>query len=298
MSRDLSQPFVGAWIAGGLGNQLFQFAAAYAYSLRTGAALLLDINFFHHSAKDRDYALAKLGINEKKWPWVTPTSGARWSISPRHMAGVLRTKIRQWSLRYKVISEKRYDYDEALSLMNSSIYLHGYWQSPLYFADAASQLRDSVKLAPLVKATSPRAESIRNTMSVAIHVRRGDYATQHSDTFGLIPYEYYAYAASLLRRSVENPQFFIFSDDYSSARDMFGDWPDATVCSALSPEEDLAQIAFCKHQIIANSTFSWWGAWLNSNSEKIVIAPKQWAQKKVLLSRYIFDLFPQNWLLL
>lgn len=298
MSCNLSQPFVGAWIAGGLGNQLFQFAAAYAYSLRTGATLLLDTNFFHHPAKNRDYALAKLGLNEKKWPWATPPFDDRWSISPRRMAGVLISKIRQWRLRYTVISEKRYDYDEVLSLINPSVYLYGYWQSPLYFVDAASQLRDSVKLAPLVKANVPLAESIRNTMSVAVHVRRGDYATQHSDTFGLIPYEYYAYAASLLRRGFENPHFFIFSDDYDSARDMFGDWPDATVCPALSAEEDLALIASCKHQIIANSTFSWWGAWLNSNLEKIVIAPRQWAQKKVLLSRYIFDLFPQNWLLL
>ena len=198
----------------------------------------------------------------------------------------------------KIVTEQRYDYNDTLSQIVPPIYLYGYWQSPLYFEDAAIRLRAAIDLAPLIKTDSLLGEIIKTKESVAIHIRHGDYALYHRDTFGLIPYEYYAYAATLLRKSLRSPHFFVFSDNCEVAQEMFGDWPDATICPTATQEEDLALIAACKHQVIANSTFSWWGAWLNSNPEKIVIAPKQWATKKILLTRYIFDLFPERWLLL
>ena len=280
MTQASHKPFLGVWIAGGVGNQLFQFAAAYALALRTGATLLLDTNFFFHPDKNRDYALHKLSIDAEKWPWRTPVANVGLPVSPRKLISVIISKMHQSVLCSEIIGERQYDYTAPLASTSPSIYLHGYWQSPKYFAEAAVSLRGVIRLPPLVMANVSLAQAIHSQKSVAIHVRRGDYATHHRDTFGLIPYGHYAYAASLLRDSMEKPHFFLFSDDYDVAREMFGDWPDATVFPAASPEEDLALMSACKHQIIANSTFSWWAAWLNPNPGKIVIAPKAGRQKK------------------
>lgn len=298
MICDEFKPFVGVWIAGGVGNQLFQYAAAYAYSLRTGATLLLDTNFFEHPDKDRDYALSRLGIDAEKWTWGTPVTDWSFSISPWRWASRLRKLMIKRVPHCRIVTEQRYDYNDTLLQTVPPIYLYGYWQSPLYFEDAAICLRAAINLAPLIKTDILLEKIIKTKESVAIHIRHGDYALYHRDTFGLIPYEYYAYAATLLRKSLRNPHFFVFSDDYGGAREMLGDWPDVTICPTTTQEKDLALIAACKHQVIANSTFSWWGAWLNPNPEKIVIAPKQWTTKKILLTRYIFDLFPKRWLLL
>lgn len=298
MTKITGKPFVAVWIAGGAGNQLFQFAAAYAVALRTGARLLLDKNFFSHPDKNRNYALHKLGIDAETWPWRTPALNFTMQNFSRSFVSGLRSKIHQWNQHYTVVAERQYDYVEPLTPSLQSIYIHGYWQSPKYFADVEASLKNVIKLDSLIAPDAPLTQAIRNKKSVAIHVRRGDYAIYHSDTFGLIPYSYYDYAASLLRDGAEKPHFFVFSDDSATARAMFGDWSDATICPTMSPEEDLALMSSCKHQIIANSTFSWWSAWLNANPDKIVIAPKAWATKKVLLLRYIFDLFPDKWLLL
>ncbi|MBI3482318.1 MAG: alpha-1,2-fucosyltransferase, partial [Bacteroidetes bacterium] len=146
--------------------------------------------------------------------------------------------------------------------------------------------------------------------SVAIHVRRGDYVANpvYQSFFGALPLTYYQVAVSEMKSKVANPKFFIFSDDVSWCQQNFAFIPDAKFIAhkaSVKASEDLVLMSTCRHQIIANSTYSWWGAWLNTNVGKVVIAPKQWfantfsdSPQPPYASRYYNtkDLLPESWI--
>ena len=139
-------------------------------------------------------------------------------------------------------------------------------------------------------------EDINTTNSIAIHVRRGDYVSVESvaQTHGVCSLNYYRRAIDFVTHKVENPQFFIFSDDPEWVSEHLSTGYPTSYVIHNGPEEafqDLRLMSLCQHQIIANSSFSWWGAWLNKNAEKIVIAPRRWFLDK----RNTSDMCPENW---
>ncbi|MFN8447792.1 MAG: alpha-1,2-fucosyltransferase [Anaerolineae bacterium] len=178
------------------------------------------------------------------------------------------------------------------------VYLQGYFQNERYFKSIESLIRqDFVVPTPFDSRNGEMAERIRRVQSVSLHIRRGDYATnaETRSIHGLLPLDYYQTAVQHIAKSVDQPHFFVFSDDPVWACDHLRlDFP-LTVVDYNGAErdfEDMRLLSLCQHHIIANSSFSWWGAWLCENPDKIVCAPKRWLQD----TRYDTDeVVPATW---
>lgn len=140
---------------------------------------------------------------------------------------------------------------------------------------------------------------IKDTESVSIHFRRGDYVTNKS--YLVLDLKYYYNAVELIRSKLKNPNFYIFSDDIDWVKRNFKNKLKSKItfqdCN-LSNIEDLMLMSNCKHNIIANSTFSWWGAWLNKNLDKIVIAPSKFFKDDIYNTNLKSTYYPQNWIII
>jgi hypothetical protein len=196
---------------------------------------------------------------------------------------------------------QRYKFLENLPIHKGTrtLYLVGYWQAHQIVDGVEDQLRREFTFkAPATGKTLEILKSIQNSSCpVSLHVRRGDYTLAAEGNVAL-PLSYYERAIDIIREREQNPTFFVFSDDMAFVREnlprsahmVFVDHNDD-----YSSHEDLRLMSHCRHHIIANSTFSWWGAWLDPNAEKIVVAPRQWLLKK---DTYFPQLMPADWILL
>ena len=283
-------------INGGLGNQLFQYAAGRNLSERLGVELKLDVSGFDNHEL-RDYGLNNFNIKE-----VTATKEEVKSLIVNNVRHPILAKLFPKSSKYGMsyIKEKPlFKYNKSYSRLTDNMMLEGYWQNEKYFKDIESIIRSDFSLkTPMVGKSSELEEDIKNSHSVAIHIRRGDYASDQKvkSQFGLCSLDYYKNAVQYIEKEVGGDlSFFIFSDDPQWAKDNLNLNHRATVVDHNGADkcfEDMTLMSLCKHQVIANSTFSWWGAWLNSNSEKVVIAPKNW----FTTDKYdTSDLIPKDW---
>jgi hypothetical protein len=177
--------------------------------------------------------------------------------------------------------------------------LQGYWQSPKYFASIEPEIRTELKLRePLAGENLAVVNKIDTSLAVSVHVRRGDYVTsvttnQYHGTCGP---EYYLAAEALLRQRLGEPTLFIFSDDPDWAAHNLRFESPTVIVRHNGPKrdyEDLRLMTLCKHHVIANSTFGWWGAWLCANPDKIVVAPRNWFRDA---SHSTADLIPEDWI--
>lgn len=195
--------------------------------------------------------------------------------------------------------EKSFSFDRAVLGLGPDTYLHGYWQSESYFRDAADAIRaDLVVTAAPSEVNAARLHAMTSSFSVSVHVRRGGYASdpEANRIYGTCPVEYYHAAARLIAdKLVGRPIFWIFSDD--------PDWAAANITLPFDsryvtnkpgehPAEDLRLMSACRHHIIANSTFSWWGAWLNPSPDKMTVAPRRWFNDTSINDH---DLVPADW---
>jgi hypothetical protein len=284
-------------ISHGLGNQMFQYAAGRALSLANQAPLKLDLTHFA-TYHDRSYGLDRFQIV------ATPaTEREITAISDCPPGQHKRGLARHWDRVRRVLmpSNRRYvlrdagrDFDPQVLEVKGDIYMLGYWQSLGYVEAAAAVLRTE-----LLHATPPSPENnqwldlIRQQPSIAIHLRRGDYVN-HSRFEMADPLTYYKTAFDRISERIPSLVAYIFSDDIP--------WAEANLklpCplhfishNHTAPTEDLRLMSACSHQIIANSTFSWWAAWLNTNPAKIVCAPKTWF-KTAPEARA--DILPSDW---
>jgi Glycosyl transferase family 11 len=298
----------------GLGNQLFQYAAGRYYTRQLkGAEVSLAYDPPHKALSHghpRPFLLSHLAIEA---PCRELTSAERRMLFLNaHLTNSRRLKplrpivaaALQRSLRIQLLTETReqlYRFQAALPFdeRSNTIYLLGYWQVH-QIADATStDLRRefSFREPPAAK-NLEMYRRIKNTEnSVAVHIRRADYTLAVEGNVAL-PMTYYSSAIAQLTQSLQNPAFFIFSDDIDFARqnvraDLSAVFVDHNDSSAA--HEDLRLMSACRHHIIANSSFSWWGAWLGSAADKIVIAPRNWMVGR----RPCYDdLFPSAWRLL
>lgn len=255
----------------GLGNQLFQYATARRLALRHSTVLRLDLSLFP-AGSHRLYGLHRFNIAAE--PARRDELEALGLLQPRLLAR-LRRPFRNYH-HHKEIHPNFHP--EVMRLPNRTA-LMGYFQSELYFKDVAGQLREELTFnCPLGAAA---AEILRRILSyrtsVGLHVRRGDYVTLPE--FGLLPVSYYQNAVRHLRSQLGAiPEVFVFFDDPEWCRihlDL-GVPFQVVVGNEKEPHDDLRLMSACRHNIIANSSFSWWGAWLNPNEEKAVIAPRTW----------------------
>ncbi len=184
--------------------------------------------------------------------------------------------------RNSLIVEPHFHHWPGISDAPQDSYLVGYWQSEKYFLEVDSIIRsDFTFKAPLVGLNVEFAKKISQLNAISLHLRRGDYVTDKktNQILGVCPIEYYQAATQHMAKHVERPHYFIFSDDVPWAKNNLRlDFPCHYIEHNIGTEShnDMHLMSLCQHHIIANSSFSWWGAWLNPSPTKIVVAPQQW----------------------
>jgi hypothetical protein len=273
-------------LAGGLGNQMFQYACGRALSSKHNAPLFLDHSFledksFKEDFTYREYELNAFNIDKR----IEKSDLKRIGLSDAFNKPYETVfSLRRLLSGYQYFSQKGHGIDERISKIGSKVYLVGYYQSDYYFKDYENVIRDDFKFIPTAKEENKllinKITSSENP--IALHVRRGDFLTLGGGkVHGTCSLDYYKNAIAIVKEKVTNPTFFIFSvdDPEWAAKNLKIDAPFEVIGNDNIGQhgfENMRLMSMCKHNIIANSSFSWWGAWLNNNPQKIVIAPKQW----------------------
>lgn len=276
-------------LSGGMGNQLFQYAAAKALSIKHSVSLKVDISSFATDS-NRNFELQNLipGLQ-------VATAAEINSLLPTNKI----SKLMQYFLRKSkrtYYREPHFHFDPAFQHCGPNVYLKGLFQSERYFNSIESLLKDSIQpAAALITNIQDLSRNMRKEQSVSIHIRRGDYLNPATLAYhGVLGIEYYKNAIRTIKQHVPDAVFYIFTDDASWTKDNLQVENAVFVSQNYSKThyEDFFLMSCCKHQIIANSSFSWWGAYLNKHAEKIVAAPKKWFNEAPVNSK---DLIPANW---
>lgn len=304
---------VVARLLGGLGNQMFQYAAGRSLARRTGSNLVLDATALTLRQQRRSYALAGYRI-------AAAVSFAGYAHAPRGTAiRFPRSTPYEWldgvanlfrstadpadaqaaTTTFSVFAEQSFDFDPRFGSLGAQTYLVGYWQSARYFDDSGDAIRSELTFASMPNAVNAhwlaRIGAVAD--AVCVHVRRGDYLNAAQlNHHGLCSPGYYRRAMRLVRERAPAAQFFIFSDDWPWCREHLAE-SDTVVVDANDPgaaQDELRLMASCRHHIIANSSLSWWAAWLAARGGQIVIAPKPWFTRTADTP----DLLPAGWLAL
>lgn len=258
-------------LSGGLGNQLFQYAQ-YLKFKKFGYETYLDDTSCYKTAKDRNNQLKMIGLS---YEVAKNDDILRLTDTDRHLNNWIR---RRFTGSKDVIKHEG-------DTVSEDGYWIGYWQSASDFAEVEEELRNLV----FGKDFSDQGidldvlERIEKSNSVSIHIRRGDYLNPDvQSVYGNIcTDEYYQSAISYIREHIPNCTLFIFSNDPEWVKDNIKG-EDVVVMEGNDEEHgyrDMFLMSKCKHNIIANSSFSWWGSWLNTNSDKIVIGPSVWIHR-------------------
>ena len=259
-------------IFGGLGNQMFQYAAGRALAIRHGTEVMLDLRAFR-TYRLHKYSLSKFCIEAKTAPdpSFALAHRAKLEFVGRLPPGMLRS----------CYIEHPFGNHAGWDRVAPDAYIKGYFQSEYFFKEAAVRLRDEFRPGATHGAQNDVAAAlVADCESVALHVRRGDYVSNKAtlDIHGACSIGYYQAAVELLRRRLDKPRFFVFSNDFTWAREhlRLGDNAVLVDWNASAPELDLHLMSRCRHHVIANSTFSWWGAWLGEHPNQLVVAPNPW----------------------
>lgn len=287
-------------LMGGLGNQMFEYAAGRRLAHSLGVDLKLDISGFEKDPL-RNYALGEFNIVEY---FARPEEVLSLKKEKRHIVVRLDTRLTPtFFLALPTHIKERFShFDNNILLLSDNVYLNGYWQSEKYFLDLADIIRKefTVKFQQTGK-NLELAKVIKSCEAVSIHVRRGDYITDEhiNKRHGVCSTEYYFRCVDKIKQYITNPSFFVFSDEPDWARKNLNLPYLTTIVDHNSDKdsfEDMRLMSKCKHHIIANSSFSWWGAWLSQCQGKLVFAPRQWFSKEKQASRNMNDLLPDNWI--
>lgn len=261
---------------------MFQYAAGRALSLANDTSLKLDISNFKGYQLHQGFELERVFNCRAELANGADIQGVLgWQNSPMVRKVLLRNRMSRFRSKHFVL-EPHFSYWGGLRNVPSDCYIMGYWQSEKYFLEAAVHIRsDFVFRCPMSAQNSELAEQIKQEKSVSLHVRRGDYVSspQTNATHGVCSIDYYNMAIQYVKERLEGSCFFVFSDDIEWVKaNLKIDSPCIYVDHnrGLESYNDMRLMALCQHHIIANSSFSWWGAWLSSHSEQIVVAPKRW----------------------
>lgn len=284
-------------IYGGLGNQLFQYALGTALAKKNDAELVLDLAWF---TCDKPQSVTPWKFSLHSFPRIKFASTNRGgdlfvdTSSPRNVAAKILGRAQRLLRRQTLHVERHFHYDPSVLAAGPGAWMVGYWQSPKYFQHVAETLRDQLGNAPLSFASERINERIVQGNSVCLHVRRGDYLG--TTTHPVCDADYYRQATELLSSEINDPHFYIFSDDPEWARSNLRiETGGSTIVDVNDQEQahqDLILMSRCKHFVIANSTFSWWSAWLSTYAAKKVVCPRRWFATPTLDTR---DLIPSGW---
>ena len=286
-------------LTGGLGNQLFQYATAKALSSCNQQTVFLDIQSYQWD-KLRVYELEKFNIKAQiaDQEISNKIKNSNVSFIDKFKHFLTNTDIKYYRLPY--IKEQNFSFDQNFNkFRNKHVYLEGYWQSELYFYNVRNEIITEIRDFNLLKYNSIKLyqKITSKKCPISLHVRRGDYVDNKNtnEYHGTCSNEYYKNAIQLIEKEIDDVHFFVFSDDKEYVNEFYKDSSKFTIINDIHYDyEELLLMSACKHHIIANSSFSWWGAWLNPNSEKRVIAPINWFKNKDM-QKQISNLLPSNW---
>lgn len=264
-------------IKGGLGNQLFCYAAARRLALKNNADLVIDdvSGFVRDHEYRRQYALDRFHISSRK-----ATQMERLEPFSRYRRYFTKFLARRQPFSQRNYVEQEMDgFDERLLNFKpqGDVYLDGLWQSESYFKDIEQIIRNDLRIIPPTDEKNQSvSEEIRNCNAIALHVRWFD--APGASAINNISASYYKRAIALMDEKIDSPRYFLFSDNTEAAREKLGLKNErVTLVNHNKGDEvayaDLWLMTLCQHFIMANSTFSWWGAWLGGSKEKIVICP-------------------------
>lgn len=284
-------------LQGGLGNQMFQYAFGRSLALKTSRKLYFETYRLERD-KQRYLMLDRFNTTLK---FVSPMD--------RLCLKAMRKKAFYWpafallksrhGFQMQYFREKSIQCNPQIFELQGNLILDGYWASYQYFQEYDAIIRQELKLnTPIPDCYCELAKQIQSTQAVALHVRRGDYVTDPgaNKRHGLCPIIYYQAAVRRIQEQVEIPKFFVFSDDpdwVNSHLEIGTSFEVVRADASVGDVEDLRLMTLCKHFITANSTFSWWGAWLGEYADKKVIVPEQWFTQRTIHS---VDLLPKGWL--
>lgn len=284
-------------ISGGLGNQMFQYAAGYALARRLQQdVLLLDDMARIYGEGTRCKLGEVFSLDEKLGRGSELIEFFGWRARPS-MRRLMAKNIMRFFVPRGMVFEPHFHYWPSFKALTEVKYLHGYWQSPQYFEGYENDIRCSFQFkGGLTQADNEVFQMMRQGPSVAIHIRRGDYTnSKNSQIYVQLGREYYQAAIRLMREKISDPRFYVFSDDPGWVRENILDDDSMLLVdhnTGINSFNDMRLMSLADHNIIANSTFSWWGAWLNQNPNKIVVSPRNWFQSPKMNSS---DVCPSDW---
>jgi hypothetical protein len=289
------RPLIATSIRAGLGNQMFQYAAARRLAVRTGGELVLVLD------GPEKYRLEVFGIAGRTVPGGTAPAPKRRFFSFR--SAVPEIPMMREKFIFDMIPQSGTQaltgdllFEPDLLHWRGHVLLRGYWQDERYFADIRPRLlRDFSLKRPLDARSRECLARIRAGVSAFFHIRRGDYLSpEFFPLFGVCAADYYHSALEILRARVPGVKIFVFSDDPGWVREnaIGGAGAEIVDWNGDAPAHDLVLMRACGHAVIANSSFGWWGAWMGERPESIIIAPKIW-YKAVPEYR---DIVPARWM--
>jgi hypothetical protein len=279
-------------LKGGLGNQLFQYALGRRLAYFNNTDLKLDIYEFKNN-NIRTYRLGHFNIQEN----FASDEEINKLKRPSNKLVAIRRKLMPYYKR-PFILERFFHFDPNVLGAPNNIYLEGYWQSEKYFKDIEETIHHDFTLKhDLDPINKEIAYNITSSESASLHIRRGDYvsAMKINQIYGTCSLDYYHTAAKKLKGIIPEIHLFVFSDDPEWARENLKLEVPITFIDHNGQDKDymdLILMSLCHHHIIANSSFSWWGAWLCQNRDKIVFAPANWFKSAEKDTR---DLIPDSW---
>lgn len=288
---------------GGLGNQLFQYAFAYCRAKAINTDLILDLGFFDETNSrinkrftKRNADIMEMNILEANSLMPTFLRKKVLFLQKKNINRLIRIPCYS-SLHigngFKYVKESRYKYNSKYNEKIDNVYYDGYWQSESYFKPFRKQLIEQFIPKKISNSCLEISKRIESCNSIMLHIRRGDYVRK-SFAFSnlyLLDEKYYHDSIAFISKTMDNPVFFVFSDDVDWAKERLSYLKNVFFVSGgneLTTLEEFYLMTKCKNHIVSNSTFSWWGAWLAESDNKIVLRPSKWFGNR--------DIFPKEWI--
>jgi hypothetical protein len=286
-------------LMGGLGNQMFQYAAGKALAQRLGTSLELDLSFLNKNGgieTKRSFALEVFRL--KPVLLNDPLSAEFLRMKEQQFYRVLNRNFPALLSKH-YFAETKFSFDSRIQDQKNNTLLDGFWQTEKYFKESAELIRADFEFAiPLDPRNAALVAEITSSDSAGIHVRRGDYVKDKITNayHGVCNVDYYRKAMEELQKVFPDMRWYVFSDDADWVRTNLTFLNGMTVVDFNTGAEsyrDMQLMSLCRHQVIANSSFSWWAAWLNRNKDKTVIAPEKWFLKSGIDTS---DIYPEDWI--
>lgn len=283
-------------IFAGLGNQMFQYAAGRALSLYHKTVMKMDLEAYNNDSF-RSFQLNHFNIKCLR--------ASTKEIKSLQSPSILRRAISYLPFFDKTVIMKENGFafnSNFFTDSTSNTYIFGHWQSERYFENYSREIREEFQIiSPISKEADIFLKRIKNTDNpVSLHIRRTDFITDKTYIGYTLPASYYRRAIEIVSSKLNNPTFFIFSDDITWVKQNFYLEQNHFFIECTSNIDDLFLMQSCHHHIIANSTFSWWGAWLNPSNDKIIIAPKLWFKPDAYWNNGqkvdTKDIIPKKWI--